>query len=207
MTEELCASCGHAKSLHPPWCHDPYIPGTCNFQYDLCTCPEFKPQISHIIYEIKKPQLSLINRPLEKMKIHPPLYWAERHVKKMSADNFHFDITGARLYDCLNIAFGGAPGSKATHWIIHNRENSVPRMILCWNEDEGTHPLPAPMSVEDCEPFVMAWLRMVDYGEGPDIDGSVSKGWRVYNELWGKIDGFNTYSFVAIEPAWLMHGK
>lgn len=39
---ELCDNCGHAKSLHPPWCHDPYIPGTCNFQYDLCSCKEFK---------------------------------------------------------------------------------------------------------------------------------------------------------------------
>lgn len=121
------------------------------------------------------------------------------------ADNFHFDITGAPLFDCLNIAWIGAPGRKATNWVVEHRENKS-RLILAWSEDINFIKLPVPMSAEECEPFVMAWLRTADYGESPDHDGDNSKGWRVYNEAWGRIEGY-TYSFVAIEPVWLMYGK
>lgn len=124
----------------------------------------------------------------------------------MGSDNFHFDITGATLFDCLNIAWNGSPGRKATHWIIEEREGFPIRLILTWNEGKNTIPFPAPMTVEDCEPFIMAWLRTIEYGAQPDHDGDNSKGWRVYNESWGRIQN-HTYSFVAIEPVWLMHGK
>lgn len=122
------------------------------------------------------------------------------------ADNFHFDITGAPLFDCLNIAFLGSPSRKASHWIIESRENELPVLILSWREGKNTVQFPSPMNAEDCEPFITAWLRSIDYGSEPDHDGDNSKGWRVYNEMWGRINN-STYSFVAIEPVWLMHGK
>jgi hypothetical protein len=39
---ERCANCGHERSLH----FDPnaYVPGKCNFQYDLCGCRDFQPR-------------------------------------------------------------------------------------------------------------------------------------------------------------------
>jgi hypothetical protein len=62
MTEELCVNCGHAKSLHPPWCTDPYIPGTCNFQYDLCSCREFKSKSDKTIPHIRRALDELLRR-------------------------------------------------------------------------------------------------------------------------------------------------
>lgn len=124
----------------------------------------------------------------------------------MSADNFHFDITGAKLFDCLNIAFLGSPSGKATHWIVEEKEGNPQRLLLGWNKDKDMTPFPAPMSVEECEPFILSWLRTVDYRKELDHDGDNSKGWRIYNESWGKINGY-TYSFVAIEPIWLIYGK
>lgn len=41
MTEPLCKNCGHAKSLHFKW--NAYVPGKCDFQYDLCSCRNYEP--------------------------------------------------------------------------------------------------------------------------------------------------------------------
>lgn len=49
--EPKCANCGHAKSLHPPWCHDPYRPGKCNHGYDLCSCTEYREVTASLLTE------------------------------------------------------------------------------------------------------------------------------------------------------------
>lgn len=119
------------------------------------------------------------------------------------ADNFQFDITGAPLKQCLDIAILGAPGKKVVGWRVDEKPN---RLVLYWSNNEGATPLPAPLSGEALLGFVQAWLESVEYGSEPDHDGSNSRGWRVYNEQWGQVAG-NFYAFAAIEPVWLMHGK
>lgn len=43
MPKELdCANCGHSKSLH--FKVDAYVPGKCDYQYDLCGCRNFVPK-------------------------------------------------------------------------------------------------------------------------------------------------------------------
>jgi len=83
-------------------------------------------------------------------------------------------------------------------------------MLLWWALPDvvpaGVYKLPSKTKVTSLESMIKDWLADQDYGESPDTDGSVSKGWRVYNESWGHI-GDNWRAFVAIEPAWLEYGK
>ena len=55
--------------------------------------------------------------------------------------------------------------------------------------------------------LVKQWLDDVAvYPEEPDHDGSNSKGWRLFNEKWGKVNDEDA-AICAIEPEWLWHGK
>lgn len=119
------------------------------------------------------------------------------------ADNFRFDITGAPLDQCLDIAIIGAPGKKVVGWSV---DTDGRRLVLYWSTSPRATPLPAPLKGEALLGFVKSWLESVNYDSEPDHDGSNSRGWRVYNENWGHI-GNDPYAFAAIEPAWLMHGK
>lgn len=119
------------------------------------------------------------------------------------SDNFKLDITCGPLDASLSIAFGEAPGRKATHW---RADKEPQRLVLAWHEAPGFTPLPAALDAEGALVFVRAWLREADYGSQPDHDGDNDKSWRVYNESWGHIDRC-PYAFVAIEPRWAMYGK
>lgn len=140
------------------------------------------------------------------------------------SDNFHFDLTGVSLDVCLDVAFSGSPSRKAVAWAVQEKFEADPdkrwekstnrRLVLFWHEsakngggDCDVQLLPAPMTAEQSVPFVKAWLQSEDYGSQPDHDGNNGKGWRVYNESWTHIDRAGSYSFVAIEPVWLMYGK
>lgn len=39
-----------------------------------------------------------------------------------------------------------------------------------------------------------------------DLDGSLSKGFRIYTEDWGQVNN-NDYAICAIKPCWLWYGK
>lgn len=119
------------------------------------------------------------------------------------ADNFHFDITGAPLDECLRIALQGAPGGKVQGWGLDTEKN---RLLLYWNTDEAGTPFPAPLDLDGVVEVVTTWLREVNYGPQPDHDGHNTRGWRVYNESWSRI-GHDWGAFAAVEPSWLMHGK
>lgn len=122
----------------------------------------------------------------------------------MTANNFHFDITGANLEKCLEIAKSGHKSVVA--WKVDSVANT-PRLILYWTPSSTATLLPAPLSeVEAISAFVKSWLMWTDYGSEPDHDGHNTKGWRVYNESWGSVN-HEWEAFVAIEPVWLMYGK
>lgn len=123
----------------------------------------------------------------------------------MSGDNFHFDITGAPLALCLEVATttSNHKAVKAVAWSV---DNDGKRLVLYWTLSEKSIPLPAPLSGVALEAFVKSWLDDVEYGPEPDQDGHNEKGFRVYNEAWGHI-GHDWQTFVAIEPAWIMYGK
>ncbi len=83
-------------------------------------------------------------------------------------------------------------------------------LIFFWNTEHERHPelhdLPFGMDAIGAADFARLWLAEQNYGNEPDHDGDNGKGWRLYNEAWGRVGG-HTYSFVAIKPAWAMYGK
>lgn len=121
-------------------------------------------------------------------------------------NDFRFDITTDRnLEDLLKIAF--SRHSKASGWRVENG-----RLILSWH-NETAYNKPAkwnafmtPLDPAGVAPMVLEWLKGQDFGKEPDTDGHNKKGFRVYNESWGRI-GNDPYAFVAIEPEWITYGK
>ena len=131
----------------------------------------------------------------------------------VASSSFRFSITDAPLAECLAIAIRGAAGGKVEGWKVDKGPGPDPsdphpdRLILVWStQSPGSHPLPAPLKGEALVGFVRSWLETVDYGKEDDTDGHCKKGWHVYNDAWGYIDG-DPYAFVAIEPVWLVYGK
>lgn len=133
------------------------------------------------------------------------------------ADNRHFDLVGIDLGLSLEVAFSDR--HKAVGWAemdtpdkptgpggVWGANRASKRLVLFWTPDEVMTPLPAPLGIDDCIPFVTAWLNGADYGREPDHDGSNRKGWRVYNEEWGHVAG-RWQAFAAVEPVWLLIGK
>jgi hypothetical protein len=125
-------------------------------------------------------------------------------------DNFHFDMTcqgRETLSAAMRLAF--SQHSKATHYAIREADDKKPRRIVFfWAESvaKGAAPFPFKMDAEGCADFAWRWLSEVDFGSEPDHDGDNGKGWRVYNEGWGHVDG-EWAGIIAVAPEWAMYGK
>jgi hypothetical protein len=126
--------------------------------------------------------------------------------KELAVDNFSVEVTADQsLGRVLELAF--LYHSKATHW-KEEQHNGTKRLVLAWAEpsSEGWQPLPTIMNAKQATPVIQAWLDAQDRGEVADFDGSVGRGFRVYNESWGHI-GHEWQAFVAIEAVWAYYGK
>lgn len=118
-------------------------------------------------------------------------------------DNFHFDMTSEGV-EKLKAAFAlfSQPGLK----VIGYREDAKKGLVFYWSDSLRAIKLPFPMTLEQAAYFAAGWLDHADYGREPDHDGDNSKGWRLYTEDWGHVDG-EWETFVAVQPKWAMHGK
>lgn len=118
-------------------------------------------------------------------------------------DNFHIDIThdsAEVLGKALDIGFGGY--RKAVGYSI----NPDKGFVLYWSESKGMVPFPVSMDAATVRPLISAWLAEQNYGREPDHDGDNKRGWRLYNEAWGRV-GDESRTFLAVKPAWTMYGK
>lgn len=130
-------------------------------------------------------------------------------------DNFRIDITSegdVNLERALLIAFSRS-GSGAVGYAVRDAVPGVPhetkprRLVLFWTTREADFvPLPFKLDAAAAADFARHWLAEQDYGKEPDHDGHNGRGWRIYNEAWGHVDG-DYAAFVAIAPAWAMYGK
>lgn len=147
-------------------------------------------------------------------------------VTSLYMDNFHIDITAfgkEALILTLEIVL---MKHKPTHWCDHPTKG----LVLFWHKPEYLeylewtpeteaqkclpppsiliHPFPSVIkTAEKLATIVEDWLEHIKYGRQPDIDGSCSKGFRIYNEQWSYIHGCSDYSFIAIKPEWAIHHK
>jgi hypothetical protein len=83
------------------------------------------------------------------------------------------------------------------------------RLILCWAKSSARDyvEFPETLSLEESLDFLIYWLELNDPDEKePDIDGTVRRGFRIYNESWGHIEN-DHYAFVAATPTWAEYGK
>ena len=145
------------------------------------------------------------------------------------SDNFHFDLTGIPLDKCLEVAtlhhkaigYREQIRTRGENWGVQVPPIKVEgigatkfrpidvRLILFWSDQSINDPInrfPAVMGPAELEPIIKAWLAERQYPPEPDHDGSNHKGWRVYNEQWGKVND-EWQAFAAIEPVWLEYGK
>ena len=124
----------------------------------------------------------------------------------MAGDNFHIDITHVGdIAAAMKIAFAGAAGGKAEGYAVDPKKG----LVFVWaatDGNKGVITLPFKLDAEGAADFAKRWLAEQCYGQEPDHDGDNGKGWRLYNESWGRVEGY-TYGFVAVQPAWAMYGK
>lgn len=118
------------------------------------------------------------------------------HVKwtVVDVDNFILDVQGhVGLQKAVELCFDNQWGTPAKAFKIDSG-----RLSFGWSPDaDGWTPLPAPANPESVARTAIDWLKMQDYGQPDDFDGSDIKGWRVQSRGW------NRYEIVSIAPAWM----
>ena len=123
-------------------------------------------------------------------------------------DNYRFDITARdRLKEWIECCLAGKHYG-IVGWSKHDDKKGK-RLIFYWSDPNGVaeyHPLPSKVNAEEVSVLAESWLESVDYDPEPDIDGHSKKGFRIFNEDWGHVDGY-WEALLAISPVWAMYGK
>jgi len=86
-------------------------------------------------------------------------------------------------------------------------DNDGKRLVFYRYESDKAIPFPFAMDREGIADFAWAWLKQVSYPPEPDHDGSNGKGWIVYTNEWGEVEGHGYRSMIAIEPEWREYHK
>lgn len=103
--------------------------------------------------------------------------------------------------------------AKATHYLDHPEKG----LIFLWHDDTfyiGTtkvtaNRLPYTMDWKAAADLAWGWLQEQPddkYQEYIDHDGSMGRGFRVYNESWTHVAG-SFYGILAVLPIWAWYGK
>lgn len=130
------------------------------------------------------------------------------------SDNFRIDIsTEGREALGLAMKLAFSKYRAASHYRmelepkIGELREKPQRLILYWTGGAADAlVLPFKLDAESATDFAWNWLREASYTREPDHDGDNGKGFRVYNEAWGHVDGAYQ-AIVAIETCWMMYGK
>lgn len=123
-------------------------------------------------------------------------------------DNRRIDITseGRRAFDlAMELAFEGKHRYRTAVAFLQTDKG----LVLYWHMAEGTKPLPCAMDWRSAADLAWTWLATVPDEEREaylDHDGSNGKGFRIYNESWGHVDG-SPYAIIAIQAVWAWYGK
>lgn len=126
-------------------------------------------------------------------------------------DNFRISITSIgdeTLKHAISLAFTAGGRKSATHYAIRSGFDGVPkRLVFLWAPGgKDSIELPFKLDSEGAADFARRWLAEADYGDQPDHDGDNDKGWTLYNDNWGHVDG-EWQAIVAVKPSWAMYGK
>lgn len=126
-----------------------------------------------------------------------------KHISVEHVSREAFDLTFNLFFMS---EYSNSVGQKATHWIDHPEKG----LILLWGEDRHNNSvrLMSPLSWKEAADLSWAWLTNLPkdrYPKYPDIDGTVKKGYVIYNEAWGHV--ISHYAILAVKPSWALYGK
>lgn len=114
----------------------------------------------------------------------------------------------------FELLWDNCPGGKATHYYHHPKHG----LVLLWKHDDfyipetpnqPALPLPFAMNLKAATDMAWSWLQEQSdssYQDYCDHDGSMGKGFKVYNEAWGHVANSH-YAFLAVVPIWAWYGK
>jgi hypothetical protein len=137
----------------------------------------------------------------------------------MSFDNVHIQIRGEHKDDLLTaiqLAMKITDNSKVVSYKIDDKYG----FIVNWVYNDGeSHPLPVALGPEEITGIIWKWLESLDWskvdsqydivsfnGRLNDYDVVEERGWLLYTEEWGHVNGQYSAIF-AVVPAWLWLGK
>ena len=121
----------------------------------------------------------------------------------MSYDNRILKINGENLTS-LKQAMQIVDPKMATGYVKDKNKG----LVFFDYGHEKMIPFPSKLSMTECANLAYRWLEdEAVYPNEPDHDGHNNKGWLVYCDGWGYIDGYSFGSFLAVLPHWLMIGK
>ena len=105
--------------------------------------------------------------------------------------------------------------SKYAGYRIIDDGKHYPKMLLYWtNPTSLSNPMkdvnffPYEMDSNEITNFVYGWLKRVDYGDAPDTDGSVEKGFQFECSNFFVDDKLDyTYVGAIVSPIWMVYDK
>jgi hypothetical protein len=121
-------------------------------------------------------------------------------------DNFELTVRSSGKTDfalAMQIAFNSH--KKAVGYRVTDEKG----LILYWIKPDKKDFVPFPFEMNHAQAvdFCWGWVEATKpKGNEPDNDGDNDKGFIVYNEAWGHVDG-DWQTFVAIGVIWAMYGK
>ena len=137
---------------------------------------------------------------------------------KLFYGNRVFNINGAgddMLLQLMRLAFDQSGDDSAVGCAIDNENGLVFLSYINQPKEPKINVFPIPYSVGTCFKLVTEWLareetwhasKLTGWDADADHDGDNSRGWRMYCDDWGHIDGME-HAIIAIKPAYLWHGK
>lgn len=126
-------------------------------------------------------------------------------------DNPVINVNGSSK-ERLTVAMSLALKDKAVGWAIDPAPKH--RMVFFWADPSPAmnpqfNPFPTPINTARMADYAWDWLDSLpkDAWDEPDGDIWLKRGWRVYTDMWGHIEGYHWQSFIAVEPYSLWVGK
>lgn len=89
----------------------------------------------------------------------------------------------------------------AAAYLRNGVERRLETLILYRNGPPGSNSFAFPQSLDDLTHFIHGWIRNATYGPEPDIDGSCEKGYRLFTDEYGDVNGHRT-ALIAAQPEW-----
>lgn len=128
-------------------------------------------------------------------------------------DNPVINVNGSSK-ERLAVAMSLALKDKAVGWAIDTK----PRRMVFFRADPNKdgpvsnprfNPFPTPINTARMADTAWEWLESLpqDAWDEPGGDIWLKRGWRVYTDMWGHIEGYHWQAFLAVEPYSLWVGK